>query len=101
MGKILWIKRKIIMENILTNGEYILFDDEEGLIVTNKKIVMIEADSIQTDYNCYPLSSVIKFVITSCRSYKELNIELEDVVITLRSDACDKISEIHECILNA
>lgn len=89
------------MENILTKSEYILFNDEEGLIVTNKKIVMIEADSIQTDYNCYPLFSVIKFVITSCRSYKELNIELEDVVITLRSDACDKISEIHECILNA
>jgi hypothetical protein len=25
------------MENILTKDEYILFDDEEGLIVTNKK----------------------------------------------------------------
>ena len=35
------------MENILTKDEYILFDDEEGLIVTNKKIVMIEADDIQ------------------------------------------------------
>lgn len=35
------------MENILTKDEYILFDDEEGLIVTNKKIVMIEADNIQ------------------------------------------------------
>ena len=34
------------MENILTKDEYILFDDEEGLIVTNKKIVMIEADDI-------------------------------------------------------
>lgn len=34
------------MENILINGEYILFDDEEGLIVTNKRIVMIEADNI-------------------------------------------------------
>lgn len=89
------------MENILTKSEYILFNDEEGLIVTNKRIVMIEADSIQTDYNCYPLSSIIKFVITTCKSYKELNIELEDVVITLCSDSCDKISEIHECILNA
>jgi hypothetical protein len=89
------------MENILTKDEYILFDDEEGLIVTNKKIVMIEADNIQTDYHCYPLSSIIKFVITSCRSYKELNIELKDLTITISSDACDKISEIHECILNA
>lgn len=88
------------MENILINGEYILFDDEEGLIITNKKIVMIEADSIQTDYNCYPLHNVTKFSITSCQSYKELNIELKDVAITIGSDACDKISEIHECILN-
>lgn len=89
------------MENILINGEYILFDDEEGLIVTNKKIIMIEADSIQKNYHCYPLSSIIKFIITTCQSYKELNIKLEDLVITLRSDVCDKISEIHECILNA
>ena len=89
------------MENILINGEYILFDDEEGLIVTNRKIVMIEADNIQKDYYCYPLHNVTKFSITSCRSYKKLNIELKDTVITLRSDSCDKISEIHECILNA
>lgn len=89
------------MENILINGEYILFDDEEGLIITNKRIVMIEADNIQTDYHCYPLSNIAKFSIISCRSYKELNIKLEDIVITLHSDVCDKISEIHECILNA
>lgn len=25
------------MENILTKDEYILFDDEEGLVITNKK----------------------------------------------------------------
>lgn len=89
------------MENILTKDEYILFDDKEGLIVTNKKIIMIEADNIQKDYHCYPLSSIIKFVITTCQSYKELNIELKDLTITIGSDACDKISEIHECILNA
>lgn len=89
------------MENILTKSEYILFNDEEGLIVTNKKIVMIEADDIQKDYHCYPLSSIIKFIVTSCQSYKELNIELKDLTITIGSDACNKISEIHECILNA
>ena len=89
------------MENILTKGEYILFDDEEGLIVTNKKIVIIEADDIQKDYHCYPLSSIIKFVITISRSYKELVIKLKDLTITIGSDTCDKISEIHECILNA
>lgn len=89
------------MENILINGEYILFNDEEGLIITNKKIVMIEADDIQKDYHCYPLSSIIKFVITTCQSYEELNIELKDLTITIKSDACNKISEIHECILNA
>lgn len=89
------------MENILTKDEYILFDDEEGLVITNKKIVMIEADSIQTDYNCYPLSSVIKFVITSSKVCKELSIELEDITIDINSNDCDKISEIHECILNA
>lgn len=89
------------MENILINGEYILFDDEEGLIITNKKIVMIEADNIQTDYHCYPLHNITKFIVTSCRFYKELNIELKDLTITIGSDACDKISEIHECILNA
>ena len=89
------------MENILTNGEYILFDDEEGLIVTNKKIVMIEADNIQKDYNCYPLSSIIKFSITTYRSYVKLSIELKDIKIAIGSDTCDKISKIHECILNA
>lgn len=89
------------MENILTKNEYILFDDEEGLIITNKKIIMIEADNIQADYHCYPLSNVIKFSIISCKYYKELNIELENTTIILRSDACNKISEIHECILNA
>lgn len=89
------------MENILIKDEHILFDDEEGLIVTNKKIVMIEADNIQTDYHCYPLSSIIKFVITTSRSYEELVIKLKDLTITIGSDACDKISEIHECILNA
>ena len=89
------------MENILINGEYILFDDEEGLIVTNKRIVMIEADNIQTDYHCYPLSNITKFIVTSCQSYKELNIELKDLTITIGSDTCNKISEIHECILNA
>ena len=87
------------MENILTKDEYILF--EEGLIVTNKKIVIIEADNIQTDYHCYPLSNITKFIITSSRSYKELVIKLKDLTITIGSDACDKISEIHECILNA
>ena len=89
------------MENILINGEYILFNDEEGLIITNKKIVMIEADNIQTDYHCYPLSSIIKFVITSSQSYEELVIELKNLTITIGSDSCNKISEIHECILNA
>lgn len=89
------------MENILTNGEYILFDDEEGLIVTNKRIVMIEADDIQKDYHCYPLFSIIKFVITTYQSYEELIIKLNDLTITIGSDTCDKISEIHECILNA
>ena len=89
------------MENILTNGEYILFDDEEGLIITNKKIVIAEGDSIQTDYNCYPLFSIIKFVITSSKACKELSIELENITIDIDSNACDKISEIHECILNA
>lgn len=89
------------MENILINGEYILFNDEEGLIITNKKIVMIEADDIQKDYHCYPLSSIIKFVITTYKSYEELIIKLKDLTITIGSDACDKISEIHECILNA
>lgn len=89
------------MENILINGEYILFDDEEGLIVTNKRIVMIEADDIQIDYYCYPLSSITKFIITSSQSYEELVIELKNLTITIGSDACDKISEIHECILNA
>lgn len=89
------------MENILTKDEYILFDDEEGLVITNKKIVIAESDDIQKDYHCYPLSSIIKFVITSCQSYKELIIKLKDLTITIGSDACDKISEIHECILNA
>lgn len=89
------------MENILTKDEYILFDDEEGLIITNKKIVIAEGDSIQTDYHCYPLSNITKFIVTSCRSYKELNIELKNLTITIGSDACDKISEIHKCILNA
>lgn len=89
------------MENILTKDEYILFDDEEGLVITNKKIVMIEADNIQTDYHCYPLSNIIKFSIISCESYKELSIELKDIKFLIKSDACDKISEIHECILNA
>ena len=89
------------MENILINGEYILFDDEEGLIITNKKIVIAESDDIQKDYHCYPLSSIIKFVITTYQSYEELIIELKDLTITLRSDSCNKISEIHECILNA
>ena len=89
------------MENILTKDEYILFDDEEGLIITNKKIVMIEANNIQADYHCYPLSNIAKFIVTSCQSYKELNIELKDLTITIGSDACNKISEIHECILNA
>ena len=89
------------MENILTKDEYILFDDEEGLIVTNKRIVMIEADNIQTDYHCYPLSSITKFIITSSQSYEELVIELKNLTITIGSDICDKISEIHECILNA
>lgn len=89
------------MENILIKSEYILFNDEEGLVITNKKIVIAESDDIQKDYHCYPLSSIIKFVITSCRSYEELIIKLKDLTITIGSDACDKISEIHECILNA
>lgn len=89
------------MENILINGEYILFDDEEGLVITNKKIVIAEGDSIQTDYHCYPLSNIIKFSITTCRSYKELSIELKDIKFIIDSNACDKISEIHEYILNA
>lgn len=89
------------MENILINGEHILFDDEEGLIVTNKRIVIAESDDIQKDYHCYPLSSIIKFVITTSQSYEELVIKLKDLTITIGSDACDKISEIHECILNA
>lgn len=89
------------MENILTKDEYILFDDEEGLVITNKKIVIAEGDSIQVDYNCYPLFSIIKFVITSSKNLKELSIELEDITIDIDSNACDKISEIHECILNA
>lgn len=89
------------MENILINGEYILFDDEEGLVITNKKIVIAEGDSIQTNYHCYPLSSIIKFVITTYQSYKELIIELKDIKFLIKSDFCNKISEIHECILNA
>ena len=89
------------MENILTKDEYILFDDEEGLVITNKKIVIIEADDIKKDYHCYPLSSIIKSVITTYQSYEELIIKLNDLTITIGSDACDKISEIHECILNA
>lgn len=89
------------MENILTKNEYILFDDEEGLVITNKKIVIAEGNSIQADYHCYPLSNIAKFIVTSCQSYKELNIELKDLTITIGSDACNKISEIHECILNA
>lgn len=89
------------MENILTKDEYILFDDEEGLVITNKKIVIAEGDSIQTNYYCCPLSSIIKFVITTYQSHKELIIELKDLTITIDSDSCDKISEIHECILNA
>lgn len=89
------------MENILTKDEYILFDDEEGLIITNKKIVIAESDDIQKDYHCYPLSSITKFIVTSSQSYKELNIELKDLTITIGSDACNKISEIHEYILNA
>lgn len=32
------------MENILTKNEHILFNDEEGLIVANKKIVVAESD---------------------------------------------------------
>ena len=89
------------MENILTKDEYILFDDEEGLVITNKKIVIAESDDIQKDYHCYPLSSIIKFVITTYQSYKELVIKLKNLTITIGSDACNKISEIHECILNA
>lgn len=89
------------MENILTEDEYILFNDEEGLIVTNKKIIMIETDNIQKDYHCYSLSSIIKFVITTYQSHEELIIKLNDLTITIDSDSCDKISEIHECILNA
>nr|DAM67626.1 MAG TPA: hypothetical protein [Caudoviricetes sp.] len=89
------------MENILTKYEYILFDDEEGLVITNKKIVIAESDNIQTDYHCYPLSNITKFIVTSCQSYEELVINLKDLTITIGSDACNKISEIHECILNA
>lgn len=89
------------MENILTKDEYILFDDEEGLVITNKKIVIAEADDIQKDYHCYPLSNIIKFVIETYQSYEELIIKLNDLTITIGSDTCDKISEIHECILNA
>ena len=89
------------MENILTKDEYILFDDEEGLIITNKKIVMIEADNIQKDYHCYSLSNITKFIVTTYQSYEELIIKLNDLTITIGSDTCDKISEIHECILNA
>lgn len=89
------------MENILTKDEYILFDDEEGLVITNKKIVIAEGDSIQTDCHCYPLSSITKFIVTTCRSYKELSIELKDIKFLIKSDSCNKISEIHECILNA
>lgn len=89
------------MENILTKDEYILFDDEEGLVITNKKIVIAEGDSIKIDYNCYPLFSIIKFVITSSKNLKKLSIELENITIDIDSNACDKISEIHECILNA
>lgn len=89
------------MENILINGEYILFDDEEGLIVTNKRIVIAEEDGIQKDYHCYPLSSITKFIITSSQSYEELVIELKDIKFLIKSDSCNKISEIHECILNA
>lgn len=89
------------MENILIKDEHILFDDEEGLIVTNKRIVIAESDDIQKDYHCYPLSSIIKFVITSSKNLKKLSIELENITITIGSDACNKISEIHECILNA
>lgn len=89
------------MENILIKDEHILFDDEEGLIITNKRIVMIEADNIQIDYHCYPLSSIIKFVITSSKNLKKLSIELENITIDIDSSACDKISEIHEYILNA
>lgn len=87
------------MENILTKDEYILFDDEEGLIITNKKIVIAESDDIQKDYHCYPLSSIIKFIITSSKNLKKLSIELENITIDI--DFCDKISKIHECILNA
>lgn len=89
------------MENILIKDEYILFDDEEGLIITNKKIVIAESDDIQTDYYCYPLFSIIKFVITSSKNLKKLSIELENITIDIDSNACDKISEIYECILNA
>lgn len=89
------------MENILIKDEYILFDDEEGLVITNKKIVIAEADDIQKDYHCYPLSSIIKFVITTYQFYEELIIKLNDLTITIGSNTCDKISEIHECILNA
>lgn len=89
------------MKNILTKDEYILFDDEEGLIITNKKIVIAEGDNIQIDYHCYPLSSITKFIVTSSKNLKELSIELENITIDINSNACDKISEIHECILNA
>lgn len=89
------------MENILIKDEHILFDDEEGLIITNKKIVIAESDDIQKDYHCYPLSSITKFIIKSSQSYEELIIKLKDLTIDIDSNACDKISEIHECILNA
>lgn len=88
------------MENILINGEYILFNDEEGLIITNKRVVIAESDDIQTNYHCYPLSSIIKFVITSSKNLKKLSIELENITIDIDSSACDKISKIYEYILN-
>ena len=88
------------MENILINGEYILFNDEEGLIITNKRVVIAESDDIQTNYHCYPLSSIIKFVITSSKNLKKLSIELENITIDIDSIACDKISKIYEYILN-
>lgn len=89
------------MENILTKDEYILFDNEEGLVITNKKIVIAEEDSVQINYNCYPLSSIIKFVIITSKNLKVLSIKLENITIDIDSNACNKISEIHECILNA
>ena len=89
------------MENILTKDEYILFDDEEGLVITNKKIVIAERDSVQINYNCYPLSSIIKFVIITSKNLKVLSIKLENITIDIDSNSCNKILEIHECILNA